>query len=167
MFDTWCLTHVTPPFPSCCLCCVSVDTALSFFLPNPFYLLSCMIVGAFCTHLGLSQFHISFSTVVFNSCLIQCFQTYSPYVLFLCFQGHVSNDIIWKNQERFFLCSPSLDWYSRCRTSATAVRFLSFSQGSLPACGTQRLHMCICVFLRALTELQDRVTAKWHPPEPT
>lgn len=74
-----------------------------FPLPSKsIHLLSCMISWAFCTHLGLSLFHIYFSTLILNSCLIQCFWTYSLYVLFLCFQeGPISNEmgLIWKNQE--------------------------------------------------------------------
>lgn len=85
-------TSLTPSFPSLYQ---SVGPSLSLFLPDPFCLLSCTISGAFCTHLGLSQLQIFFSTLIFNTCLIQCFQTYSPYVSFPCFQeGRVSNALI-------------------------------------------------------------------------
>jgi len=100
LFDT----SLTPSFPSSYATrCRSIGPSLSLFLPYLFCLLSCMISRAFCTHLGLSQLHVFFSTLIFNSCLIQCFQTYSPYVLFLCFQGCVSNTSV-KD-----LPSPSLD----------------------------------------------------------
>lgn len=66
---------LTPSFPSLySTCCQSVGLSLSLFLPDLFCLLRCEISGAFCTHLGVSELHIFFSTLIFNSCLIQCFQ---------------------------------------------------------------------------------------------
>lgn len=91
LFDT----SLTPSFLSLYSTCYgSVGLSLSLLLPDLLCLQSYMISGAFCTCLGLSLLHSFFSTLVFNSCLIQCFQTCSPHVLFPCFQGQVSNALI-------------------------------------------------------------------------
>lgn len=148
-----CLTHLTPIISIFVLQLLSVDTTLSFFLPNPFYLLSCMIAGAFCTHSGLSQFFIYFSTLIFNSCLIQCFWTYSPYVFFV-FQKHTFQMILFE-KIRKDLPNPSLDCYSRSQLLLVGSCALVCHKGaSLPVAHRGCRCASVC-FSGALTELTE------------